>query len=82
MSNLEGYTFAAAKIKSVEWPVGKIQINLKDGRSIIAPLKMFPSLKKVSPEKRKKFTILDEEALLFHAAPEVYHISDFLGVNK
>ena len=36
--------------------LGKISLKLEDGRLIIVPLKYFPELKKLSVDKRKKYT--------------------------
>lgn len=45
--------------------LGKISLMLEDGRLIIAPLKYFPYIKKLSVDKRKKITIVDDRTVLF-----------------
>lgn len=61
---------------------GKITIKLEDGRIIIVPLKYFPELKKMSVEKRKKYTIVDDRTILFANANSVYHLEDFIGTES
>jgi hypothetical protein len=39
---------------------GKITLKMEDGRMIISPLKYFPDLQKLSVDKRKKHTIVDD----------------------
>ena len=61
---------------------GKITIILQDGRIIIVPLKYFPELKRLSVEKRKKYTIVDDRTILFANANSVYHLEDFIGIES
>ncbi len=61
---------------------GKITIKIEDGRIFIAPLKYFPELKKLSVEKRKKYTIVDDRTILFSYADSVYHLEDFIGIES
>ena len=61
---------------------GKITIILQDGRIIIVPLKYFPELKRMSVEKRKKYTIVDDRTILFAHANSVYHLEDFIGIES
>ncbi len=58
---------------------GKITIKIQDGRIFIAPLKYFPELKKLSVDKRKKYTIVDDRTILFSYSNSVYHLEDFIG---
>lgn len=58
---------------------GKISIKLDDGRIFITPLKYFPELKKLSIEKRKKYTIVDDRTILFSFSDYIYHLEDFIG---
>ncbi len=60
---------------------GKISLKLEDGRLIIIPLKYFPDLKKLSVEKRKKYTIVDDRTVLFSYSDSVYHLEDFIGLE-
>lgn len=78
MSNtLKNKTMSIVKILFNE--PGKIIIKLEDGRLFIAPLKYFPELKKLSVDKRKKYTIVDDRTVLFSFANSVYHLEDFIG---
>ncbi len=61
---------------------GKITIILQDGRIIIVPLKYFPELKRMSVEKRKKYTIVDDRTILFANVNSVYHLEDFIGIES
>ena len=60
---------------------GKISLKLEDGRIIIVPLKYFPELKKLSVEKRKKYTIVDDRTVLFAYSDCIYHLEDFMGLE-
>ncbi len=61
---------------------GKITIKLEDGRIVITPLKYFPELQKLSVDKRKKYTIVDDRTILFSHADSIYHLEDFLGLEN
>jgi hypothetical protein len=61
---------------------GKISLKLEDGRIIIVPIKYFPDLKKLSIEKRKKYTIVDDRTVLFQFSDNVYHLEDFIGLES
>jgi hypothetical protein len=54
---------------------------MEDGRLFIIPLKYFPELKKLSVEKRKKYTIVDDRTILFAFSDSVYHLEDFIGLE-
>ena len=54
MATMEGIHNIRPAIRKVSWPFGKIQIDLEDARSIVAPLKLYPSLKKLAPKFRKQ----------------------------
>ncbi len=60
---------------------GKMSIKLEDGRIIIIPLKYFPELQKLSLEKRKKHTIVDDRTILFSHSESIYHLEDFIGLE-
>jgi succinate dehydrogenase/fumarate reductase-like Fe-S protein len=61
---------------------GKITIKLQDGRIIITPLKYFPEIQKLSVDKRKKYTIVDDRTILFFYSNSVYHLEDFMGLEN
>ena len=60
---------------------GKITIKMEDGRLFIIPLKYFPELQKLSVDKRKKYTIVDDRTILFAYTDSVYHLEDFIGIE-
>jgi hypothetical protein len=61
---------------------GKIAIKMEDGRLLIIPLKYFPELKKLSVEKRKKYTIVDDRSIFFEYSNNIYHLEDFIGLEE
>lgn len=61
---------------------GNITIKLEDGRIIITPLKYFPEIQKLSLEKRRKCTIVDDRTILFSFIDSVYHLEDFIGLES
>lgn len=61
---------------------GKITIRLEDGRMFISPLKYFPELRRLSVEKRKKYTIVDDRTILFSYVDSIYHLEDFVGLES
>ena len=58
---------------------GKMDVYLDDGRIIIVPLSLFPSIKKLNFTERKKWQILDDSGFTFENGDEVYHIEQVLG---
>ncbi|MDQ6763513.1 MAG: hypothetical protein M3015_12910 [Bacteroidota bacterium] len=61
---------------------GCITIKLEDGRMIISPLKFFPEIQKLSVDKRKKYTIVDDRTILFSFTDTIYHLEDFVGLES
>ena len=61
---------------------GKMSLKLEDGRVIIVPLKYFPDIQKLTVEKRKKYTIVDDRTVLFSYSDSVYHLEDFMGLES
>jgi len=59
----------------------KITIKMEDGRLFITPLKYFPELQKLNVEKRKKYTIVNDQTILFAYSDSVYHLEDFIGLE-
>ena len=51
------------------------------GGLFIIPLRYFPELQKLSVEKRKKYTIVDDRTILFAYSDSVYHLEDFIGLE-
>jgi hypothetical protein len=60
---------------------GKITIKMEDGRLFIIPLRYFPELQKLSVDKRKKYTIVDDRTILFAFSDSVYNLEDFIGLE-
>jgi hypothetical protein len=60
---------------------GKISIKMEDGCLFITPLRYFPELQKLSVDKRKKYTIVDDRTILFAYSDSVYHLEDFIGLE-
>jgi hypothetical protein len=80
MKSGEGIIGLSPVIKKVTFEHrGKITVHLGDGREVSAPLSLFPSIKKLTSSQRKKYTIADENVIIFHHCDEVYHIEQFLG---
>ncbi|HET9052739.1 MAG TPA: DUF2442 domain-containing protein [Cyclobacteriaceae bacterium] len=61
---------------------GKISVKLGDGRILIVPLKYFPEIRKMSIDKRRKYTIVDDRTVLFSHSDSVYHLEDFIGLEE
>ena len=81
MPKIATYKFLTFFIFSFDTP-GKITLKLEDGRLIITPLKYFPEIKKMSVDKRRKYTIVDERTILFTHSDSVYHLEDFMGLEN
>jgi len=78
-----GFIYTTPIIQSVNFKErGRMNVVLKDGRVLSVPLSAFPPIKKLSVAQRKKFSIVNDAAVLFHEADEVYHLQDFLGVPE
>ena len=63
-------------------PKAESSLKLEDGRVIIVPLKYFPDIQKLTVEKRKKYTIVDDRTVLFSYSDLVYHLEDFMGLEN
>ena len=80
MNTLKNKTMTIEKILFNQ--PGKISIKLDDGRLFISPLKFFPELQKMPLAKRKKYTIVDDRTIFFSFAESIYHLEDFIGLEK
>ncbi len=58
---------------------GKITLHLRDGRDLSVPLSYFPSIKKLSPTQRRRYTIANEQIIIFQDCDEVFHVMEFLS---
>lgn len=80
MKSGEGIIGQSPMIKKISFETkGKIAVYLADGRIILAPISLYPSIKKLSPRQRKRYTISDGEVIIFQDCDEVYHLEQFLG---
>ncbi len=71
------------RIEKINFDIpGKITLKLEDGRVIITPLRYFPELKKLSVDKRKRHTIVDDRTILFAHSDNIYHLEDFIGLES
>jgi len=66
------------KIKKIDFVDNKILVYMTDGRVIISPLTKFPSIKKLTPEQRKKWYLFGN-GFSFDDCNEVFHIEQILG---
>lgn len=79
MFTIEGYWNIKPEIKSVSFPKrGKLQVDLKDGRSIIMPVSAFPSIKKVPVRERCEWYLMGG-GVTWDSCPEIIHIEQILG---
>ena len=78
-SNIEGFWDVIPKIKKISFSIAdKIDIDLEDGRTIIAPLTYFPSINKLTTLQRQKWFIFGN-GFSFDECDQVYHIEQILG---
>lgn len=79
MFTVEGYWNVKPEIKSVSFPKrGKLQVDLKDGRSITMPVSAFPSIKKVPVKERSEWYLMGG-GVTWDSCPEIIHIEQILG---
>ena len=76
---MEGIIGIKPEIKKIKWVVNKIHIYLQDGRELIVPTKILPTVKKTKVEKRNKAFIVGKNMFTWDTCPEVYHIEQVLG---
>ena len=68
-------------IKSIEFLNASIMfVHLDNDRTFIVPLDKFPDIKKLSPEQKKDYEIIDEHNLSFLSIDEVYSINELIGL--
>ena len=68
-------------IRNIEFINSSIMfIYLDNDRTFIVPLDKFPPIKKLSPEQKKDYEIIDEHNLSFLAIDEVYSINELNGL--
>jgi hypothetical protein len=67
------------KITAIRFPRGYVEVKLNDGTIVKRPITHYPGIKNLTIAQRKKVHVSGGEAVDFDDAPEVYHISDFIG---
>ena len=75
---VEGFLNIKPKIKKIDFVSNNVIIYLQDGRIIQTPLLNFPSIKKLTPEQRKKWYLFGN-GFSFEDCDEVIHIEQILG---
>ncbi len=61
---------------------GYITLYLEDGRTLSAPIRLFPGIEHLTANQRRRYHIADGNMLMFQDDDEVYHIQDFLGTYE
>ena len=76
---MEGYWDSAPKIKNISFPFrGRMQVDLMDGRIIVVPLSVFPSIQKLPTQEHEKWFLIGG-GISFEKSNEVIHIEQILG---
>jgi hypothetical protein len=79
MEGIHGITPCIKKVVFNER--GKMKLQMKDGRELIVPVRMYPSIQKLSDTERKKYTIVNDQMVMFQNSTTVYHLQDFFGTE-
>lgn len=80
---MEGVIGIKPVIKKISFPAtGKMRIDLEDKRSIVVPLSLFPSIKRLPPSVRRKWYVMNDELFSFDGSNEVFHIEQVLGKEE
>lgn len=76
----EGFIGVKPEIKKITFTTkGKMGVHLVDGRIVILPLSLFPSINKLDQGQRMNWGIIDSSGFTFEDCDEVYHIEQILG---
>ena len=59
-----------------------MMVYINDGRIVTVPLSRFPEIGRLTSTQRKKYGTLGGYGLAFADLDNVYHISDFLGIQN
>ena len=67
-------------IKKLDFGVkrGAMAVYLTDGREVIAPVSMFPDIKRLTMSQREDYMIMDNQYFSFEALSKIYSIKDVL----
>lgn len=80
---MNGFINIHPQIEKIDFRIrGNIRLFLKDGRKIEAPLKYFPTVKRLTSIQRNQYHIIDEQVLMFDDCDEIFHIEQFLGKEQ
>lgn len=55
-----------------------MKVSLSDGRTVTVPLSLFPEIQNLTPEQRKRWTILDGQFFTFPDDTAIFSIEDLL----
>ena len=56
-------------------------LHLSNGRTVLVPLKKFPTIAQLTAEEREDFEIIDDQYLSFLAIDEVYSVRELIGID-
>ncbi|MCY7359725.1 MAG: DUF2442 domain-containing protein [Rudanella sp.] len=80
MKNPEGFVAIEPVIERVSFArKGFITLYLHDGRVLMSPLSKFPTIERLTPQQRRKLSIVDDQSMIFQDADEIFHLEQFLG---
>ncbi len=69
-------------IEKIAFRGDRMMVYINDGRIVTVPLSRFPEIAGLTPTQRKKYGTLGGYGLAFADLDNVYHISDFLGIQN
>ncbi|HOY65794.1 MAG TPA: DUF2442 domain-containing protein [Candidatus Ozemobacteraceae bacterium] len=76
----DGFLHVKPCIKKIDFKArGAFSIHLADGRIMTVPLSAFPSIRKLTPEQRSHWYILDDMGFSFDECDEVFHLEQVFG---
>ena len=68
-------------IKKIDFGVkrGCMAVYLSDGRIVIAPVSMFPEVKRLTRAQRENYMIMDDQYFSFDAISKIFSVKDVLS---
>ena len=83
MKNKEGINNQKPIIKTIRFDQkGKMSVYLEDGRLVVVPLILFPSIKKLSTSERNDWHISNGQIIIFRNCDDVFHLEQILGTEN
>ncbi len=75
------YTDTTLGIKNIDFieKRGKMAVYLTDGREVLAPVGLFPEIKRLNKAQREDYMILDGQFFSFEAISKIFSIKDILA---